>query len=83
MIGLTLASFEKEVDFGKAKRRRIDKMFRLFDVLSPVGVLLYAFGRRKRHSASFLNSHTLPKNKFFDKLKAVVKTAFFTFRYVL
>ncbi len=29
-------------------------------------------GRRKRHSTSFLNSHQLAKNKFFDKLKEVV-----------
>ena len=32
------------------------KSFRLFAVFS-IGVPLYAFGRRKRHSASFLNSH--------------------------
>ena len=34
-----------------------EEVFRLFVVFSPIDVPLYAFGRRKRHSASFLNSH--------------------------
>ena len=43
--------------------------FRLFDVFSPIGVPLYAFGRRKHHSASFLNSHHLSEKQVFDKMK--------------
>ena len=42
---------------AKPKDGGLGKCFRLFDVFSPVGVLLYAFGRRKLHSASFLNAH--------------------------
>ena len=47
-------------------------IFRLFDVFSLFDVSLYTFKRRKRHSASFLNSHILPKNLFFGKMKGLL-----------
>ena len=60
---------------AKPKDGGLNKYFRLFDVFSLFDVSVYTFKRRKRHSASFLNSHNLPKNKFFDKLEVETKCA--------